>query len=161
MNTSARVSWISVIVIVVGLVVFGVLGVSHDLFSRHRLLLGYSRYSSQAMVEAAFLAADAADFPLARELYAQALAVGGSNRILGATTDLEEAVFPEKVLERRLLLADFILSLQPTYRDALALKSALLHQLGRNPEAVAALKQIEVIDPNYPELPRVTTEVFE
>lgn len=69
-------------------------------------------------------------------------------KILGADTELEELVYPEKVLERHIAHYENMNEAYPHDREILVHLSRLYTQLGQKEKAQEYWEQARILDPN-------------
>jgi tetratricopeptide (TPR) repeat protein len=117
------------------------------------LVVGVS-WTSQSLVgvssigEAARQAAQAGDYNLAETLYLKQQTAGFTGQVLGMASDLEELIYPERKIERRISELEQKLETYPGSREIYLLLSKLYSQIGKQELANTYSEQARVLDPN-------------
>ncbi len=92
--------------------------------------------------------AKSGDYTLAEELF-QKLEVGQSgNNILGSESELEDTVYPEKKVERRITLLENKLAEYPGNREIYLELANLYGQLGDEEQSHKYREKARILDPN-------------
>lgn len=92
-------------------------------------------------------AARRGDYELAQSLYEQRT-VNNEQRVLGADSELEELVYPEKRLEREIAEWEEKLERYPGHRDILLMLAQLYEQGGKSEKAREYWDEARILDPN-------------
>ena len=90
-------------------------------------------------------AVEVGDYETARKMYQ---ASGSTHQVLGAESELENLVYPERVVERRITEVESLLEQYPSHRDILLELSRLYGQLGDQEKAQDYWEQARILDPN-------------
>lgn len=93
-------------------------------------------------------AARAGDYGLADTLYRQYQLESKEYQVLGAETELEELVYPERKIEHEILKREELLIRYPGYRDLLINLSELYKMAGEQERAAEYWEQARILDPN-------------
>ena len=133
---------------VVGMVGIVLLGYLSTPFEKARLKLADSPTGAQQFLDSAMAAAAGGDYVLAKQLFETGADAGVDKVVLGAQSEVVEAVFPEVIMEKRLLEIEAVLETQPTYVDGLIEKTLLLYQLKLDEQARETLDLLVKLDPN-------------
>lgn len=94
------------------------------------------------------LAARRGDYKLADTLYRQYSVSGIEYRVLGAGSELEELVYPERVVERRAVELKTKLEDYPGNREIYLELATIYGQLGNGEESEEYREKARVLDPN-------------
>lgn len=97
----------------------------------------------QTQEEAIRAAAGAGDYPLAERLYQTS-----GQRVLGASSELEEVVYPVKNVERKIAELEEKLREYPGNREIYLGLAKLYGQMGRAEEAEKYQEMARILDPN-------------
>lgn len=92
-------------------------------------------------------AAQHGDYTLADRLV-KSQDLGTQNSILGTGTDLEELVYPERIIEREIGIQEKRLELYPGHRDLLMAIALLYRELGNQDKFDELWEQARILDPN-------------
>lgn len=88
------------------------------------------------------------DYALAQRLYNLNLGATGSVAVLGAASEIEAAVYPERILETALTANLQLLERYPGHRDILVQTAKIYEQLGQHEQAAALWAEARYLDPN-------------
>lgn len=86
------------------------------------------------------------DYALAQRLYN--LGTTGNEAVLGAASEIEAQIYPERVLETALTANLQLLEWYPGHRDILVQTAKIYEQLGRHEHAAALWAEARYLDPN-------------
>jgi len=118
-------------------------------------LFGKSLSGARSAEEATRMAASRGDYTLARQLLTNQQTSGASsNLVLGVSTDLpaqagmEDLVYPEKVVERRITELEEKLREYPGNRQIYLTLAGLYEQLGNQEKSSEYREKARVLDPN-------------
>ena len=89
------------------------------------------------------LAAERGDYELARQLYE-----AGEEKVLGAESELEDKVYPGRVVERRIAELEEKLKIYPGNRDIYLMLGELYTQAGEEVRANEYREEARILDPN-------------
>ena len=95
--------------------------------------------------EVSLKAAEKGDYPLAERLY-----MTEGRQVLGASSELEDKIYPERVVERRIRALETKLEEYPGNREILVVLARLYEEIGNSEEGREYLEQARVLDPNDP-----------
>lgn len=101
-----------------------------------------SARNSREVVERA---ARAGDYELARELYQ---GVSSKDQVLGAESELEDLVYPERVVWRRIDELEQKLEIYPGNREIYRTLSALYSEIGEEQKSSDYWEMVRELDPN-------------
>ena len=93
-------------------------------------------------------AAERGDYTTASQLWSNQDRVAGNETILGAESELEDKVYPERVVERQIAELEGKLGEYPEHRDILLEISRLYRELGEQEKANDYFEQARILDPN-------------
>ncbi len=93
-------------------------------------------------------AAERGDYTTASQLWSNQDRTAGNESILGAESELEDKVYPERVVERQIAELEGKLGEYPEHRDILLEISRLYRELGEQEKAEDYFEQARVLDPN-------------
>ena len=116
-------------------------------------------YSSQTVVaaknitEIIEMAAEQGDYETAKRLFEERIEnlpaqAGIEYRVLGADTELEDKVYPERIAEKRIAELELKLEQYPSSREMFVMLGNLYDQLGNKEMARQYLEMARVLDPN-------------
>lgn len=108
------------------------------------LNMKYSIAFVQSRRQAIEKAARAGDYPAARRL----LEKDSKSSVLGADSELEELVYPERKVEREIARYEELNGKYPGSRDILVALSKLYKQLGNEEKAKERWEEAKKLDPN-------------
>lgn len=101
--------------------------------------------------EAIKIASGQGDYEMARKFY-ESCAVpqcqSATDRVLGASTELEDLVYPERKVERKIGELENALTRYPENKDIYTNLAQLYHQLGNDEQAAGYVEAARVLDPN-------------
>jgi tetratricopeptide (TPR) repeat protein len=106
-------------------------------------LFGTTLASARSRAQAIEMASRRGDYALAEQLY-----LVDDDLVLGASTQLELLVYPEKVIEERVSQLEEKLLEYPGSREIYFLLSDLYEQLGNQEMSLQYQEQARILDPN-------------
>ncbi|MFH1244536.1 MAG: tetratricopeptide repeat protein [bacterium] len=95
-------------------------------------------------------AAERGDYQTAQKLYARCQVTQCHEQVLGAETELEDKIYPEKVVERRVRELETKLEDYPGNKEIFVTLAELYREIGDIERAQEYLEQARVLDPNDP-----------
>lgn len=101
--------------------------------------------------EAIRVAVSAGDYGAAQVLYEQCQVTrcnGALDNVLGVESELEELVYPERVVEREIARYEGLNTTYPGHRDILVTLASLYGQLGQVEKQEYFLEEVRKLDPN-------------
>lgn len=100
--------------------------------------------------EAVERAAEVGDYRLARELVRKQQVVNSDKDVLGADSELDELVYPERKVQRVITSYEELNRRYPGHRDILLTLSKLYAELGNGKQAESYRGAARALDPNNP-----------
>lgn len=88
------------------------------------------------------------DYEMARELMKQYTKIPMNQAVLGANSELEDKVYPERVIERRITELETKLTEYPGNREILLTLAAAYGEIGESEKAQIYHEQARILDPN-------------
>ena len=93
-------------------------------------------------------AAERGDYATASQLWSNQERTTGNETILGVESELEDKIYPEKVVERQIAELEGKLEEYPDHRDILLEISRLYRELGEWEKSDDYFEQARILDPN-------------
>lgn len=107
--------------------------------------------STTSLIKLVNQAVDAGDIELAKEIYKKAESVSASSLVLGASSDLEEKLWPELVWQRE--WEEIRVLVQEGRSAKILLRGAKIKwEMGEKEEAISLWEKARALDPNDEEI---------
>ena len=116
---------------------------------------GYASVASaQSLSEASLRAVAVGDYETARRLYEGCQQTECQTRVLGAESEIEERLYPERSVERAIQKYEKLLEQYPGHRDLYLTLFELNESIGRSEEAGRYREEARKLDPNHARVKR-------
>ena len=106
-----------------------------------------SLVGTQGLREAALRAAKVGDYVIAQDLW-ERMTIKEGDSVLGVESELEDRIYPERVVEREIEKYEGLLAKYPGHRDIYLMLAGLYGQIGKTEQSEQYLELARELDPN-------------